>query len=220
MKWYLTNSHTKRNQSFGRTMQSDCWSPESIRSPALNDVIRELTYPVLGHPGVQSHPLLWGSRKGALGGASHYLQQGWECAFSTFCFSEAWIFYILEIIYSLGVTILTYPIQSTDPSLWLIWNQIVWKDLLLNSRSFSPLSLVLGVLALLPEISEVVISLSPSSSPSSPPFCPCPARRRFSMGSCSHSGGQHSVARQLPEKKHMLLRRRQSVPVCFSDAVA
>lgn len=46
---------------------------------------------------------------------------------------------------SLGVTILTHPIKSTklDLSLWLVWNKIrlEWKDLLLNSKSFSPLSL-------------------------------------------------------------------------------
>lgn len=41
-----------------------------------------------------------------------------------------------------------------------------------------------------------------------------------SMGSCSYPSGQHSVAMQLPEKKHMLLLHRQSLPVCSSDAVA
>lgn len=108
----------------------------------------------------------------------------WTCIqlpTSTFRFSEAWMFYILETIYSLGVTILTYPIKSTelDSSLWLTWNQIrfVWKDLLLNSKRFCfPFPcLILGVLALLPEISKLVSSLSPSSFLSSFLPLPCPS---------------------------------------------
>lgn len=150
MKWYLTNSHTNRNQSFGRRMQWDCWAPEQIWSQhSISDVIRELPCPVPGHRepraitwrGVQGKGCTWRS-------LSLPAARLWMCIqlpTSTFCFSEAWIFFILDIIYSLGVTILTYHIKSTelDPSLWLTLNQIrlVWKDLLLNSKSFSPLSL-------------------------------------------------------------------------------
>lgn len=81
-------------------------------------------------------------------------------------------------------------------------------------------SFILSVPALLPEISELVSSLlSPLLLPFFLSLRPS-ARRWVSMGSCSYSGGQHSVAGQLPEKKHMLPLHRQSLPVCSSDAVA